>query len=95
MSICHPTVISWNNTTKHHDHSFLETKGQQYRFDKDALLRFLKTTNYELIIECTIFRSREYSRYEKERERPKIKTLYLIDANGTISTIEGHSKLGK
>lgn len=87
---------NWNDTTPYPDHSRVETQGQQYRFQSEALLSFLAISGYDLIIECQISRSREYSHYDQEeRERPELKTLYLIKADGTISTVEGNFRLGQ
>jgi len=90
------SYLNWNDTTPYPDHSRVETEGQQYCFENESLLSFLTISGYDLIIECQVSRSREHSRYDQEeRERPELKTLYLIKADGTVSTVEGNFRLGQ
>jgi hypothetical protein len=88
--------LNWNDTTPYPDHSRVETEGQQYRFESKALLSFLAFSGYDLIVECQVSRSREYRRYDQEeRQSAELKTLYLIKADGTVSTVEGNFRLGQ
>lgn len=82
-----------NSAQRSGHHSSFETMGSRLWVSKALLFEFLKEKNYDLIIKGHVSRridSRNFDPKKKDTEQTKI---YIIKANGTVSTLEGDFKI--
>jgi len=85
---------NWSNETMEDKYNRLESTGFLLKLQISFLLQFLRKSQMDLIIKCSINRYLKY-KYLKDRERKNNAKIYLIKSNGKVKTIRGSNyKIG-
>lgn len=90
------TYQNWDNTTDYKGYSDIQSSGYLFAVNAKFLLEFLKRRKMHLIAECVVTRSLDSDKHGYgEHKRENKAKLYLIKANGEVTTLRGRNyKIG-